>query len=763
MRHAHRLRAALLLMLLALGGAGAPPVAAQTRPTVEDVLVLGNRRIDSATVEAYLALGPGDPVTPEALNASVRRLFETGLFRDAEIAVDGRTLVVRVDENPTINRIAFEGNDLLEDEQLLAAITSRPRRAFTRSRVESDAQILGDIYRQTGRYATEIEPVVIELPENRVDLVFEIDEGAVTGVDSISFVGNRAFSDGRLRDVIETTETGIFGFLLTSDIYDPDRLEFDRELLRRFYLSRGYADFTVLSAVAELAPDREGFLITFTVEEGEVYEFAEQSVRVNAPGLEPEMFEPLIEGAPGDTYDADVVENNINRMIFEAGQEGFAFIDVRPRAIRDPEANTIGVVYELVEGPRVFVERIEIEGNDRTLDRVIRRQFALAEGDAFNSRAIRDAEQRIRALGFFSSVEVATDRVSEDRAVVTVDVEEQSTGSLTFGAGFSTDQGVLGEVNITERNFLGRGQLVRARVLVAGDQQVFDFAFREPAFLDRPLSAGFNLFYRLEDRQDESSFDETNIGFVPTVGFPLSENGRLELTYEISSDEIRDVAEDASPLIKADAGTQITSLVGYTFTYDRRNDPFDTTGGYLLEVGQDFAGLGGDAQYIRTRGRGRVFQGFFDDDVVTSLEVEGGYIQSFGEDVRITDRFFIGGDTLRGFAQGGVGPRDQVTDDALGGNAFAVARAEVSFPVGLPEDFGVFGGVFTDLGSLWTLDETDAGAYQIDDGFALRGSAGVSVFWDSAFGPLRVNLAYPYLSEDGDDEQIFRLTAGTRF
>ena len=763
MRHAHRLRAGLLLMLIALGTVAAPPARAQTGPTVEDVLVLGNRRIDPATVEAYLALGPGDPITAEAVNASVRRLFETGLFRDAEIAVDGRTLVVRVDENPTINRIVFEGNDLLEDEQLLAAITSRPRRAFTRSRVEADAQILGDIYRQTGRYATEIEPVVIELPENRVDLVFEIDEGAVTGVASISFVGNEAFSDGRLRDVIETTETGIFGFLLTSDIYDPDRLEFDRELLRRFYLSRGYADFTVLSAVAELAPDREGFLITFTVEEGEIYEFGEQRVEVNAPGLEAETFEALIEGEPGDTYDADMVENNINRMIFEAGQEGFAFIDVRPRAIRDPDANTIGVVYELVEGPRVFVERIEIEGNDRTLDRVIRRQFALAEGDAFNSRAIRNAETRIRALGFFSSVEVSTERVAQDRAVVNVEVEEQSTGSLTFGAGFSTDQGVLGEVNITERNFLGRGQLVRARVLVAGDQQVFDFAFREPAFLDRPLSAGFNVFYRLEDRQDESSFDETNFGFVPTVAFPVSENGRLQLNYQISSDEIRDVSEDASPLIQADAGTQITSLVGYNYTYDRRNDPFDTTGGYLLEFGQDFAGLGGDAQYVRTRGRGRVFQGFFDDDVVTSLEIEGGHIQSFGDEVRITDRFFIGGDTLRGFAQGGVGPRDQVTGDALGGNVFAVARAEVSFPVGLPEDFGVFGGLFTDVGSLWTLDETDAGAYEIDDGFALRGSAGVSVFWDSAFGPLRVNIAYPYLSEDGDDEQIFRLTAGTRF
>mgnify|MGYP006274533091 CR=1 FL=1 len=754
------------LLGAALGALIAAPARAQQGPALQDVVVIGNRRVEPATVASYLALQPGEAITAEAVNESVRRLFQTGLFRDAAITVDGATLIVTVEENPTINRIAFEGNDALTDEDLLAAIGSRPRRAFTRSRVEADAQTLGEIYRRVGRYGTDIEPVIIELPENRVDLVFEIDESDVTGVNSISFVGNEAFSDRRLRSEIETTETGIFGFLLTSDIYDPDRLEFDRELLRQFYLSRGYADFTVLSAVAELAPDRDGFFITFTVDEGEVYQFGEQSVRVTAPGLVAEDFEALIEGAPGDTYDADIVETNINRMIFLAGQQGFAFIDVRPRAIRDPEARTVGVVYELVEGPRVYVERIEIEGNTRTLDRVIRRQFDIVEGDAFNSRAVQRAERRIRGLGFFSQVEMRTTRgSSDDRAVVTVEVEDQATGSLTFGVGFSTDRGPLGEINITERNFLGRGQLVRLRGVFAGDEQVLDFTFREPAFLDRDLEAGFDIFYRQEDRSDESSFEETNIGFVPTVEFPVSEDARLQLSYTIASDEIRDVSDDASPFIENDAGTQITSAIGYTYTYDQRNDPFEATEGYVLEFGQDVAGLGGDARYLRTRARAKAFAGFLDDDIVTSLEIEGGHIVGFGEDVRITDRFFLGGDSFRGFERDGLGPRDQETGDALGGNVFAVARAEVSFPLGLPEDFGLFGGVFTDVGTLFSLDSTSLPGvtYDIDDEMKLRGSVGVSLFWDSFLGPVRINLAHPYLKEDGDRDEFFRLTAGTRF
>ena len=763
------LRLVLVACALSLGGLAAPQGAlAQTRAqpggVVRQILVIGNRRIEPATVISYLALGVGDPISDAALNDSVRRLFDTGLFSDAAVAVDGGQLVVRVAENPTINRIAFEGNSALSDDALLPNISSRPRRAFTRSRAEADVQVLTELYRRAGRYGTTIEPVIIEQPDNRVDLVFEIDESAVTGVNAISFIGNEVFSDRRLRKVIDTTESGIFSFALTSDIYDPDKLEFDKELLRRFYLSRGYADFTVQSAVAELAPDREGFFITFTISEGPLYSFGEQSVVTNAPGLDPAEFEALIVGAPGEQYDADIIERNIQRMIFLAGQRGFAFVDVRPRAVRDPEALTVGIVYELVEGARVYVERIDIEGNTRTLDRVIRRQFDIVEGDAFNSRDIEKARNKIRALGFFSKVDVATERgASDDRASVKVTVEEQSTGSLTFGLGFSTADGPVGEISITERNFLGRGQFVRTRLVVAGERQVVDFTFREPAFLDRDLEAGFNIYLRQQDRKSESSFKETNIGFVPSVAFPVSEFGRLSLNYRVSSDEIRDVDSAASELIKVDEGTAFTSSVGYSYSYDVRNDPLEPTAGFIASFGQDFAGVGGDSQYVRSVASVRGYRSLFSEDVVGSMTLAAGNITTFSDDLRITDRFFLGGDDFRGFARDGIGPRDLKTDDALGGNNYVVLRSEVTFPLGLPDSFGITGGVFADVGTLWGLDRVSAGGTTVDDGANLRASAGVSLFWDSGFGPLRINLATPLVKEDGDDTEFFRLTAGTRF
>lgn len=760
-RRAFRGFPALAILLVGLLGAG----GAWAQAALGGIDVVGNRRIEPATITALLTIQPGEPITPEAVNASVRSLFDSGLFRDASIAVDGNRLVVRVDENPTINRVAFEGNSVIADDVLQPNVTSRPRRAFTRARAEADAQVLTEIYRRSGRFGAVVEPVIIELPDNRVDLVFEIEEGSVTRINAINFIGNEVFSNRRLRRVIDTTESGIFAPFVTSDIYDPDRLDFDAELLRRFYLSRGFADFTVLSSVAELSPDRRGFFITFTVEEGERYTFGELSVVSRAPGLDAAEFEALIEGREGDVYNADLVERTIDRMVFLAGQRGFAFIQVRPRAVRDPEARTIGVVYELVEGPQVVVERIDIEGNVRTLDRVIRRQFDIVEGDLFDSRAVERARTNIRGLGFFSRVDLDVEQgIDEDSAAITVAVEEQPTGSLTFGLGFSTADGVVGEVSLRERNFLGRGQLVQIRLVAAGEQQVVDFAFREPAFLDRDLEVGFDAFYRQEDRSDESSFEETNFGFVPRLSFPVSEFGRLGFSYTISSDEIRNVRSTASPLIALDSGTDITSALGTTFTYDRRNDPLTPTAGYLLRVGADVAGVGGDTQYVRATGLARGFMALFDEDVVGSIELEVGAIEGFsGYTPRITERFFLGGDQFRGFRRGGIGPRDFATDDALGGKYFAVARTEVTFPLGLPDDLGFSGGVFVDAGTVFGLDRTRANGSVVDDSAKWRATVGASLFWDSVLGPLRINVATPLLDERGDRTETFRLTAGTRF
>ncbi len=758
--------AALTLAFIAPTGVSAQLAVQQEArgQLVTEVVVIGNRRIEAATVESYLALRVGEPITEAGLNRSVRQLFDTGLFRDAAVAPDGGRLLVQVVENPSINRINFEGNDLISDEQLLGIVSSRPRRPYTRSGAEADAQELTEAYRRTGRYGAVVEPVIIEQADNRVDLVFEIVEGNITEVYSINFVGNEIYSDRRLRNVIDTSESGIFSPFVNTDVYDPDRLEFDKQLLRRYYLNNGYPDFSVLSAVAELAPDREGFYITFSVEEGELYTFGELDITVNTEGMDVEDYRPILPNLAGDTYDASVVEDVIDDITFRAGQDGFAFTNIRPLARRNEEERVIDIMFDLAEGPRVYVDRIDIEGNDRTIDRVIRRQFDIVEGDAFNAREIEKARRRIRGLGFFSEVAVRTERGdTEDRARVKVEVAEQPTGSLSFGVGYSSASGPVGEVSVSERNLLGRGQFLRARVQVANDSRVFDLTFREPAFLDRDLSAGFNIFYRDEDLDQESDFQLTSIGFEPSIGFPVSENARMSLFYQISDTDIRDIDATTSPLIARDEGSQTTSAIGARYTLDLRNDPLEPTGGYLLTLEGKAAGLGGGARYGQAITSAKTWTSFFDNEVVASAEVEAGGIFAFNSGVRVTDRFFLGGDEFRGFAFGGLGPRDIASDDALGGNYYAVLRTDISFPLGLPEELGFYGGLFADVGTVWHLDRTSAGGVTVDDSAKLRASVGTSIFWDSSFGPLRLNFAVPLKKEQGDDTEFFRFTVGTRF
>jgi outer membrane protein insertion porin family len=770
-------RAVFLTAVLLTGAATlAPPASAQQAPglaAVERILVSGNRRIEQATIETYLTFKPGDPVTEAALNESIRRLFETGLFANVSIEPQGGTILVRVIENPSINQIAFEGNSTLEDEELRPAIRSRPRTPFTRSRAEQDAQTLVEIYRRLGRYGAEINPVVIEQPDNRVDLVFEISEGPLTGVKSINFVGNETYSNRRLRNVIETSESDLLSQFRTADNYDPDRVELDKDLLRQFYLARGYADFTVLSTVAELSPDREGFFITFTLSEGPIYTFGDAQIISNTPGLQPEMFTDLVEVEPGEDYDNRAIERTIDAIRLRAGEEGFAFIDVRSQIDRDRENQVIAVAFEISEGPRVFLERIEIEGNTRTLDRVIRRQFDIAEGDAFDSRKIADARDKIRALRYFKSVDVTTEPgSSEDRAVVRVTVEEQPTGNLSVGVGFSTDTGPVGNLEVTERNVLGRGQTLSVNVQVSGDENEFSFRFVEPAFLDRDFSVGLQASFEDIDLQDESSYELQRLQFRPTFGFPLDPNTRASVFYEVSNADLRDVPNNASLAVQADEGQQLTSLIGYTLTHDQRNSRVEPTDGYIASLTNEFAGLGGDTQFTRVIGRAKGYKSFYNEDLVVSLELEGGAIFGFGQDIRIDDRFQLGGQSLRGFAQSGVGPRDlsvvapnatTSNRDALGGKYYVVARTEALFPLGLPDDWGISGGVFADVGALWGLDGSDVALTGVDDGFSLRAATGVSLFWRSGFGPLRVDLGFPVLKEDFDDEEIFRLSAQTRF
>ncbi|MEL6217468.1 MAG: outer membrane protein assembly factor BamA [Pseudomonadota bacterium] len=773
---AHTLWAFAVTIALVLGAhpsgpLGVSPASAQTAGESSGIVIRGNRRIEPGTIVSYMALPNDRAINAADLNAATRRLFDTGLFRDVQITPGGGGVLVEVVENPSINAVAFEGNDAVTDEDLERIVSARPRFPFTPAAAEADAQAIIEIYRRTGRYGAEVVPVTIERDDNRVDLIFEIDEGEMTGINSIDFTGNRAFSDSRLRDEIETSESGLLSVFFSTDVFDPDRIELDKSLLRQFYLSKGYADFTLLSTTTELAPDRSGFFVTFNIEEGEQYTFGEFDVSVTAEGLDAADFLAAIpaEDLTGEIYDAGEVEDIANDLTDLAGEKGFAFVQVRPRADKDPESRIIDITFELEEGSRVFVERIEIEGNTQTLDRVIRREIELVEGDAFDARKIRRARAEIRGLNYFERVDVAVEEGSaSDRAVLKVQVEEKSTGSISFGLGFSTNAGPLGSVSVTERNFLGRGQILNAQVTAAGDTQVYDFSFTEPQFLDRDLAVSTRAFFIQDDRDDESSFEINRLGFEPSVAFPLSDRTRLRLSYDLVRDDI-EAAPDASPAIQIDDGARFKSSVGYRLTYDQRNDFVEPTGGYLATLEQEFAGLGGDAQFVKTRSSVKGWLGFFDDQVIASAEAEGGALFSFGDDSQVNDRFFLGGTSLRGFADEGIGPRDQNTDDSVGGNFFTALRLEVSFPLGLPDELGIFGGAFVDAGTVFGLDRTsfpairDAPAVNIDDSAEFRVAAGGLLFIDSPFGPIELSIGFPLVKEDRDEEELFRVSVGTRF
>ncbi|WP_240035597.1 outer membrane protein assembly factor BamA [Hwanghaeella grinnelliae] len=729
-------------------------------PVIEEIVVQGSQRIETETVLSYLSVKEGDPFDPSAINQSLKTLFSTGLFADVTMRQEGNALVVRIVENPIINRIAFEGNKRIKDEALDAEVQLRPRVVYTRTRVQSDVRRILDVYRRSGRFAATVEPKVIQLEQNRVDLVFEISEGPVTDIEKISFIGNKYFSDSDLRSVVATKESAWYRFLSSADTYDPDRLTFDRELLRRHYLANGFVDFRVVSAVAELSEDRESFFITITVEEGERFKFGTFNVVSQIVDVEAEPLKEFIELETGEYYDADAVDDAILRLTDAVGEQGYAFVDVRPLAERDRENLVIDLTFQIGEAPKVYVERIDIRGNVRTLDRVIRREFQLVEGDAFNSSRLRRSRDRLRALGFFSNVDVNNvPGTTPDKTVIEVDVTEQSTGEITLGAGFSSTTGALGEIGIRERNLLGKGQDLNLRLIVAQEESGLDLSFTEPYFLDKELSGGFDLFHRVRDNQDESSFDLQETGGALRVGYDINDDWRQGVFYRLSRQDIQDVDANASRIIRDQEGVSTRSIIGQTLTYDKRNSRVDPTDGFIVALGTDFAGLGGDVTYGKTTLEGTLYHQF-SDDILASINGEVGYIVGIGDDVRINDRFFLGGDSLRGFENAGVGPRDLATDDSLGGQQMARGSVEVLFPVGLPEEFGIKGAVFSDFGTLTEIDDT--GASLVDTG-SIRASVGVGVNWVSPFGPIRVDFTQALVKEDHDETEFFRFSFGTRF
>jgi outer membrane protein insertion porin family len=737
---------------------------AQTRGagTIADVKVEGSQRIEPATVISYMALKPGDDYSDRGVDESVKSLFATGLFANVQIRREGSSLVVTVEENPIINEIAFEGNDRFDDTKLTAEIEERPRQVYTRTKAQSDADRIQQLYRRSGRFAVAVEPKIIKLDQNRVNLVFEIREGDLAKIERINFVGNRAFSNGELRDEILTKETEWWNILASNDTYDPDRLAVDQEMLRRYYLNRGYADFRVVSAVSELAPDGEGFFITFTVDEGERYKFGKIDVNSALPGVTPEELKTVIVSDEGDWYSSKSVEDSIQALTTYLGDRQYAFVDIQPSVQRNRDEHLIAITYEISEGPRVFVERIDISGNVRTADEVIRREFELAEGDPFNASRLKKSETNIRNLGFFSKVDIKPIQGSApDQTVVQAAVTEQSTGEVQLGVGYSTSDGPLGDVTIRERNLLGRGQDLRLSTSLSGVSSQIDLSFTEPYFLGRNLAAGFDLFRTTRDNQSFSSYDETNTGFALRMGYPLSENLRQTLRYRLNYRQISDVEDDASRFIKEQEGNTLSSAVQQTLSYDRLDSRINPTDGYRITLSNEIAGLGGDVHYFKTQISADWYYPVTDSRVL-NIGGQIGNIIGLGEDVRINDRFFLGGNSFRGFRTGGLGPRDLDSDDkdALGGKNFALGSVELSFPLGLPSEFALQGHAFTDFGSLWGADESGPG---IVDDAALRASAGMGVSWASPFGPIRLDYAYPFAKQDYDKQEQLHISFGTRF
>ncbi len=745
---------------LAPPGVAPPGLAPPGERPIQEIVVRGALRIDPATIRSFLTIREGDLATPDRLDDSLKSVFRSGLFADVQLNRQGDVLVVEVVENPIINSIRFEGLDQLDEATLTAEIQLRPRVVYTRTRVQNDVTRMLEIYRISGLFAATVDPKIVQLPQNRVDLIFEVDEGPETSVRKISFLGNRIFDDETLLGQIQTEEAAFYKVFTINDTYDPDRVNFDRELLRRFYLENGYADFQVLSAVAELSANREDFFITFTVEEGQRYRVGEVRIDSQISELDPEVFRALLLTIPGEFYSSADVEASVDALTDAAGDFQFAFVDIRPRLRRNTENLTIDIIYEINEAPRVFVERISINGNTRTLDRVIRREFTLVEGDPFNNSQLRRSEARINNLGFFSAVNVSVEPGSTpDRSIIRVNVAEQSTGEISLGAGFSTTTGPLGNFSITERNLLGRGQPLRLQATVSALTNEFDISFTEPFFLGKDLSAGIDLFNITRNNQDFSSFDTFTIGAGIRFGYTLAPRLRQNVSYRIDQTDVNDVDDDASIFIQAQEGTTVTSEISQSLTFDQLDSRIDPTDGFFLRGRTAFAGLGGDVRQIELEASGRYFIPVT-EGVVASAGVELGQIVGLGEDVRIDDRFFVGGDDLRGFAVAGVGPRDTATDDALGGNTFLTGTLELTFPLGLPESLGFSGRSFVDFGTLFDADDEGA---TVEDPSSLRASVGVGIGWRSPFGPVGLDLAFPALSEDFDETELVRFSFGTTF
>ena len=722
--------------------------------TVDSIQVEGNRRVEVATIRSYFKPGPGGRLDQGHIDDGLKALIETGLFQDVRINQAGGRLVVTVVENPVIGRIAFEGNKKVKDEQLTSEIQSKPRGTLSRPMVQSDAQRIAEIYRHAGRYDVTLVPEIIEQPNNRVDLVFTITEGNKTGINSIEFVGNVAYSSYRLKDVIKTRESNLLSFLGGSDVYDPDRIEADRDLIRRYYLKHGFADVQVVAALTEYDPQQKGFMVTFKIEEGQQYRVASVNFQSSIPSLDGNALSRFSRVSVGSLYNAEALEKSVEEMQIEASRRGFAFAVVRPRGDRNFEAHTVSIVFAIDEGPRTYVERINVRNNTRTRDYVIRREFDISEGDAYNRALVDRAERRLKNLDFFKSVKITTEPgSSSDRVILNVELEEKSTGDFSVSGGYSTTDGPLAEVSISERNLLGRGLYGKASVTYGQFARGVSLSFVEPYLLDYRVALGLDTYYREQLPNTFISYGTKTVGFSPRIGLTLREDLTLQLRYSIYEQQISlpsflancnntfnnpNLPFNPSPAFVAAnggnafgatdpsglglfcysdgeaslpvrkelaAGRTLTSQVGYSLAYNTLDNNKNPTDGLLIDFRQDFAGVGGDVTYLKSAIDGKYYTPLV-ADIVGLIHVQSGLLTEIGNNgIRMLDHFQMGPNLVRGFAPNGIGPRDinpYGTQDALGGTKYWGASLELQMPFWfLPKEIGLKGAVYADAGGLY--------------------------------------------------------------
>ncbi len=752
---------------------------------VQRIVVQGNERIETDTILAYLPIQVGDTVGAAQIDEAIKTLFKTDLFADVNVELKSGDLVVGVVENPIINQVVFEGNSNIKDDKLRDEVQVRPRGIYTKAKVEADLQRIVELYRRSGRISVTVTPQIVALPQKRVDLIFKINEGPKSGILRIEFIGAKHFSAADLRGVITTKESRLYRFLSTNDNYDPDRIDYDQEQLRKFYRNRGYYDFRIVNAVAELAPDKNSFVVTYTLDEGVQYKFGKLTVNTALKKLNGAVLKQLLPIRSGQLYQDDKIEQSTDALTFAAGAAGFAFVEVEPHYTANRATHTVDVAFDVKEGPRVYVERIDIVGNTQTVDYVIRRELLLSEGDAYNRVLVDRSKNDVKALGFFKDVDITQSPGSApDRTVLQVKVTEQPTGELSFSAGYSTIDKLVTDIGVSERDFRGLGEDARAELSLGSIRQQLSLSFTQPRFLDRNLSAGVDLYGYRYDFTQYAGYTSESIGGDVHLGFPLSPYVTMQLRYSLHADNVAVQSSQCgatptlSTIICAQQGTTLTSAPGYTLRWDKRNDPINPTRGFYLQMTQDFAGLGGSVRYVKTVGEGGWYHGF-NSDFILSATTQVGYVGGWGgDDVRINDRFFAGGGDaggalFRGFQVAGIGPRDTTPglgQEALGGKLYAIGTVEETFPDGLPEQYGIHTAAFAQVGTLGLLDDADkrtAGSLINDpfvrDDLALRLSAGISIFWKSPLGPIRIDLAAPILKQSYDKTQVFNFSTQTRF